>query len=85
MRPTPGGAHLALGGSPLLGGGLVGGRRLLGILERKLQLIVGQALGPPAEAMTLELPDDLAQPLALRPLGDQHRLEQGGIVGQGSG
>jgi hypothetical protein len=36
-----------------------------------------QALGPPPEAMTLELPNDLAQPLALDPLGDQHRLELG--------
>ena len=35
--------------------------------------------------MTLELPNDLAQPLALDPLGDQHRLEQAGIVGQGIG
>jgi hypothetical protein len=33
--------------------------------------------------MTLELPNDLAQPLALDPLGDQHRLEQAGIVGKG--
>src|SRR5258707_6215908 len=35
--------------------------------------------------MTLELPNDLAQPLALDPLGDQHRLEQAGIVRQGIG
>jgi hypothetical protein len=32
--------------------------------------------------MTLELPDDLAQPLALEPLGDQHRPEQASIVGK---
>jgi hypothetical protein len=35
--------------------------------------------------MTLELPDDLAQPIALQPLGDQHRLEQAGVVRQGIG
>jgi hypothetical protein len=35
--------------------------------------------------MTLELANDLAQPLALEPLGDHYRLEQGGVVGQGVG
>lgn len=34
------------------------------------------------DAMSLEFPDDLAQPLALDPLGDQHRLEQASIVGK---
>lgn len=35
--------------------------------------------------MTLELANDLAQPLALQPLGDHYRLEQAGGVGQGIG
>ena len=85
VGPAPGGARFALGRALLLGRGLARRRFLLGLLQRKLKLILGQALGPPAEAMTLELPDDLAQPLALQPLGDQHRLEQAGIVGQGIG
>jgi len=33
--------------------------------------------------MPLQLLDDLAQPLALRPLGQQHRLEHVGVVGKG--
>ena len=66
VGPAPGSARLALGWVLLLGLGLARRRFLLGIFQRKLKLILGQALGPPPEAMTLELPDDLAQPLALR-------------------
>lgn len=36
-------------------------RCLLGVLQRKLKLVLGQALGPPTKAMTLELANDLAQ------------------------
>lgn len=82
VGPTSCCTRLALGWVLLLRRRLARRRFLLGILQRKLQLIFGQALGPPPEAMTLELPDDLAQPLALDPLGDQHRLEQAGIVGK---
>ena len=32
--------------------------------------------------MTLQFLDDLTQPLALAPLGKQHRLERLGIVGK---
>jgi len=35
-----------------------------------LELLLGQALGPAPEAMTLQLLDHLTQPLALRPLGE---------------
>lgn len=82
IGPTPGGAGLALGRIVLLRSSLTRRRFLLGIFQRQLQLILRQALGPPPEAMSLELPDDLAQPLALDPLGDHHRLEQAGIVGK---
>jgi hypothetical protein len=85
VDPTSRRSHLALGWILLLGRGLARRCFLLGILQRKLKLILGQALGPAPEAMTLELPDDLAQPIALHPLGDQHRLEQARIVRQGIG
>jgi hypothetical protein len=56
---------------------------LLCLLESELQLIHRQAFGTPSEAVTLELLDDLAQPIALGTLGQQHRLEQIGIIRQG--
>jgi hypothetical protein len=46
-------------------------------------LILGQALGTSPEAVTLQLLDDMAQPIALGTLGQQHRLELVGIVRQG--
>jgi len=33
--------------------------------------------------MALQFLDDLAQPLALAPLGEQHRFQQLGIIRQG--
>ena len=65
VDPAPGSAHFALGGIVLLGRGLIRCRCLLGVLQCKLELVLGQALGPPTEAMALELANDLAQPLAL--------------------
>jgi len=50
-----------------------------------LELFLGQALGSASKAMTLQLLDDQAQPLALGTLGKQHRLEQVGIVGKDFG
>jgi hypothetical protein len=76
---------LPLGGGLLLALGLTCRLDLLGLLQRQLELLLGQALGPATEAMTLELRDDLTQPLALCPLGEQHRLEHAGIVGKGVG
>ena len=55
---------------------------LLGLFQRQQQLVLGQGLGPAAEAVALQFLDDLPQPLALGPLGQEHRLEQVGIVGQ---
>jgi hypothetical protein len=83
IDPPPRRADLAFGGIGLLGRSLSRSSLLLGILQRQLQLVFGQTLGPTAEAMTLKLPEDLTRPLALEPLGDQHRLEQAGVIGQG--
>ena len=49
---------------------------LLGLLEAEKQLILRQRLGATAEAMTLQLLDDLPQAVVLRSLGEQHRLER---------
>ena len=56
---------------------------LLGLLEPEEKLILGQRLGATAEPVTLQLPDDLAQALALGAFRRQHRLQQAGIVREG--
>ena len=48
-------------------------------------LFLGHALGPAAKTMPLQLLNDLAQPFTFRPLGQQHCLEHGGVVGEGFG
>jgi len=53
---------------------------LLGLLQPQEKLVLGQALGPAPEAVTLQLLDDLAEPVALCTLGQEHRLEQAGVV-----
>ena len=55
---------------------------LLHILQPEQQLILGQRLGATTEAMALHRLDDLFQPLGAQPLGDQHRLQRLGIVGE---
>ncbi|MFK4492347.1 hypothetical protein ABIA45_007425 [Bradyrhizobium sp. USDA 336] len=50
------------------------------VLETEQHLLLGKRLCLPAKAMTLQLLDDLAQPLALVPLGKQHRLQRLGII-----
>jgi hypothetical protein len=47
--------------------------------QAQLELFLGQGLGPASKAIPLQLLDDLAQPFALRPLSQQHRLEPVGI------
>jgi hypothetical protein len=54
---------------------------LLDVLEAEQHLIFGQCLGPAAKA-PLQLLDDLAQPLVLHPLGEQHRFQRLEIVRQ---
>ena len=51
VGPPAGGAYLTFGGVLLLGRDLVRCRFLFGVLQRKLQLVLRQALRPSAEAM----------------------------------
>ena len=83
VGPALGNAGGAHGRSRRLGDGLVGRLGLLGLIQPELELIEGQALRPAAEAVALEFADDLAQKLVLGPLGRQHGLQGGGVVGGG--
>ena len=82
VHPAPGGVGSALGRCRLFALGLAGGDDLVGLFQREQQLIFRQRLGPAAEAVALHLLDDLAQPLVLMTLGDQHRPQRAGIVGK---
>ena len=64
--------------------GLITCRSLLDIFEPEQHLIFGQRLGTPPKAMTLQFLDDLTQPIVLRPLRNQHRLERAGSSGSAS-
>jgi hypothetical protein len=55
-------------------------RNLLDVFETEQHLLLGKRLCFPGKATTLQLLDDLAQPLALVPLGKQHRLQRLGII-----
>ena len=48
---------------------------LLDLFQGQQQLVHGQALRPATEAVTLQFPDDLAQPRVLGALGGEHRLK----------
>src|SRR6185312_4332600 len=63
-----------------LGLGLCARCTLLDVLKPEQHLIFRQALGTSAKPVTLQLLDDLTQPIVLRPLGDQHRLERVSII-----
>jgi hypothetical protein len=63
--------------------GVTGRLDLLNVLQSQLELFLWQGISPPP--MSLQLLDDLVQPLAFRPLSQQHRLEQVRIVRQGFG
>lgn len=52
------------------------------ILQAEQQLILRQRLSLTAEAITLQLLDDLLQPCSPRRFCQQHRLERAGIVGK---
>jgi hypothetical protein len=60
--------------------GLAARRNLLHLLQAEQHLIFGERLRATTEAMTLQLFDDLAEPIILRPLRNQHRLQRAGIV-----
>jgi hypothetical protein len=59
-----------------------GGLSLFGFFQPKQQLILGQALGAAAEAVTLHRLDDLLQAFSAGPLSQEHGLEQIGIIGE---
>jgi hypothetical protein len=89
MRRQRSAVHAALCGSACPFGrmgrlnlGLAVCRDLLDFFQTKQHLIFRQRLRAPAEAMTLQFFDDLAKPLVLCPLGNQHRLQRAGIVGK---
>ncbi|MGU3286236.1 hypothetical protein [Methylobacterium mesophilicum] len=56
------------------------GLDLLGLFQPKQKLILGQALSPASETVTLHRQDDLAQPLVLGALLGEQRLERLRIV-----
>ena len=60
--------------------GLITCGSLLDIFEPEQHLIFGQCLGTPTKALTLQFFDDLTQPIVLRPLRNQHRLERARVV-----
>ena len=80
-------------GTPLRSSGLSRGRRrllrtsritrscLLDVFQTQQHLVFGQRLRPAPKLVALQVPDDLAQPLVLHPLGEQHRFQHHGIVG----
>jgi hypothetical protein len=55
---------------------------LLDVFQAQQHLLLGQRLRPAAKAMALHFPDDLTQPLALAPLGKQHRFQHLKIIRQ---
>src|SRR5262249_46684998 len=56
---------------------------LLDVFQAQQHLIFRQRLCPPAKPMSLQFLDDLTQPFALAPLGEQHRFQRLGIVREG--
>ena len=60
--------------------GVLGSLDLLGLLDAQKKLILGEALGPAPEAVTLHRADDLAQPLVLGTLLGQESLQDLRIV-----
>jgi hypothetical protein len=55
---------------------------LLDIFEPEQHLVFWQCLGTSSKAMTLQFLDDLTEPIILRPLRNQHRLERASVVGK---
>jgi len=55
---------------------------LFDVFETEQHLVLGQRLRPAAEAVPLQFLDDLAQPVVLNSLGEQHRFQRLGIVRQ---
>jgi len=83
IDPAPSGTCFTLGWHRLLALGVPRRLDLPRFLQPELELLRRQALGPAPKPMALQFLDDLAQPFALRPFGEQHRLEHVRIVGEG--
>jgi hypothetical protein len=64
----------ALGGHHLVCRRLIACYSLLDLFETQQHLVFGQRLGSAAKTMPLHFPDDLAQPLVLHSLREQHRF-----------
>jgi hypothetical protein len=62
---------------------LTGRCNLLDVFQAQQHLLLGQRLRPAPKAMSLQFLDDPTQPLALAPLGKQHRFHRLGIIRQG--
>jgi hypothetical protein len=71
------------GGGRLVCCRLITCRCLLDVFQTQQHLFLGQRFRPAPEAMSLQLLDDLTQPFALAPLGQQHRFQRLEIVRQG--
>ncbi|MGY3387448.1 hypothetical protein ACVWW6_000039 [Bradyrhizobium sp. USDA 3311] len=56
---------------------------LLDVFQAEQHLIFTLRLCAPTKPMSLQFLDDLSQPFALAPLGEQHRFQRLGIVRQG--
>ena len=82
VRAALGGARARSAGAACFALGLAARLDLLDFFEPEQQLIFRQRLGPAAEAVALQLLDDLSQPLGARALRKQHRLQRAGIVGK---
>ena len=83
VHATLGAPGRLLGRRGLFGLGVPSRLELLGLFQSQQELVLRQALGAAAEAVTLQGLDDLAQPLALGPLLQEHRLQQARVVGKG--
>jgi len=62
---------------------LTGCCNLLDVFKAQQHLVLGQRLRLAAKAMPLQFLDDLTQPLALAPLGKQHRFQGLKVIRQG--
>lgn len=80
VRPAFDDPRDPLGRCRIFSGGKAIRLDLFGFLEPEQELVLRQGLGTSAEPVTLQLPDDLAQALALGTLRGQHGLQQAGVV-----
>jgi hypothetical protein len=72
----------SLGRSQLIRCRRIARRRLLDDFKAEQHLIFGKGLSPAAKTVALQFLNDLAQPLVLHPLGEQHRLQRLEIIRQ---